>query len=245
MGFSRVTCKAGCHCFNYGLLFKLQGLIPHPSYDRCWCASCLFALWHQSLSLSKCLKVLPVKFIKVGGGSALCFTYSTVIHSFLLCVFFFFPSGELLRLETRLIRTVGRGGTRELEGGVAGHKPKAMSLKKTLNSRGERTVEPAIISWQQFVPPTLFPLSRAIMGNTDQSIRVEIWLFHCYSSVITYRHDTYMLKKASVAVYGREMLIIMPSLCRLLLPLLPPSLPPSPALAVCHRMRRGWMVVVM
>lgn len=35
------------------------------------------------------------------------FAARTVIHSFLLWVF---SSGELLRLETRLIRTVGRGG---------------------------------------------------------------------------------------------------------------------------------------
>lgn len=105
-----------------------------------------------------------------------------------------------------------------------------MSLKKTLNSRGERTVEPAIISWQLFFPPTLFLLSRAIMENTDQSFRVEMWLFQCYYTVITYRHDTYMLKKASAAVYGRAMLIIMPFLCRprppLLTPFLPPFLPP-------------------
>lgn len=204
MGFSPVTCNAVCRCFNYGFLFKLQRLILHPwsPSHRVWK---FFGGIHQSLWLFCSLLCLRLR--RAPWFTPFCFG--------------FISSGELLRLETRLIRAVGTGGGGaggESGGRVVGRKPKAMSLKKTLNSRGERTVEPAIISWQWFLSPP----SRTIMENTDQFIRAEIRLLQCYVTVITSPHDTYSLTKAWEAVYTRAMLIIMPSLRRPPLPLLPP-----------------------
>lgn len=168
MGFSPVTCNAVCGCFNYGFLFKLQRLILHPS-----CYRTVFSLCHRSPSH---------RFWKFFGGihqswwlfcSLLCLRLRRAPWFTPFC-FGFISSGELLRLETRLIRAVGTGGGGaggESRGRVVGRKPKAMSLKKTLNSRGERTVEPAIISWQWFIFPSLPPLEpswKILISSSEQ-----------------------------------------------------------------------------
>lgn len=121
-----------------------------------------------------------------------------MIHSVLLRVYFLRGAAEAGNKADK-DGGMGGGGGVVVEGcsrgGVVGRKPKAMSLKKTLNSREERTVEPAIISWQRLFPVTFSLLYRAVMGNTDQSVRVEIWLFQCYFTVITRHHDTYMRQR--------------------------------------------------
>lgn len=122
-------------------------------------------------------------------------------------------------------------------GRVVGRKPKAMSLKKTLNSRGERTVEPAIISWQWFIFPSLPPLEpswKILISPSEQRYgyySVRSLLLHLLMTPTRLQR----LERLSQSDVNNHALP----------PQAAPPAPPSPALAVCHRLRRGWMVVVM